>query len=430
MVEESKNSYITEDEFKKFISCIPELDMYKNKSPRVILSISEIEIVFKLMYYCALKIQEVVDLEKEDFDLENKFLHLRNVNTNVKTTTIPFAIISELSDFLKTKQPHVKLFTAGRSTISINAKKIGEIAELKIFKSRSKQSIEGIHTLVFRDSYQQFMLENGAGSDLSNLKLRKTSPINYNNKTLDDLKHWESQLEYSFTYGVVILGDVLGTKGIWREKIPGEVIGQWSWLVEKTNDFLNSIFPTTKFSIRAFSDTLLITSTNFNMDTLIVEIGRFLNAFLKICIVYDFPIRGVFSLGNFVDSEQMIIGPAVDEAADVYEQSNWIGFSATPSAFSLIEKLSNTKKYGKQIHQYFIRYDIPLHGGTDKQNWAIKIDPNGKLTGDYEKNSKFKGMTIRDIADYKLQHPTGSESGIKWKNFLLFLNEMTPDSNS
>ena len=212
--------------------------------------------------------------------------------------------------------------------------------------------------------------------------------------------------------------------------MPSKVISDWNWLVKITDQFLKGAFPNTKVTTRAFSDTILITSTSFNLDTLIIEMGIFLNAFLKICIVYDFPIRGVFSLGEYVNSEQMIIGPAVDEAADVYEQSNWIGFSATPSAFSIIEKLSQSKKYGQKIRQHFIKYDVSMHGGIDKQNWAIKIDPDGKIIGDYEKNSKFIGMTIRDITDYKLQHPIGSESGIKWKNFLLFLNHISKNNKS
>lgn len=425
-----KGRYLSESDFQKFIDFIPELDMYKKKTSRIILTLEDTVILYKLMYYCALKVKEVLNLKKEDFNLDQKLLNLKNVNTPIKQTTIPPFLVSELKDFLENKGESKKLFEITHTAISQKTKKIGEMAKLKIFKTTEKQEVKGVHTLVFRQSYEQFMLQNNSGSDLSNLKLRFATATNYNDKKIEDLLDWESKFEFTLTYGVVILGDILGTKGMWREKISRDVIANWSWLVEKTTESLERRFNKPNVKVRAFSDTVLITCTGGDTKDTVAKVGAFLKEFISICIVYDFPIRGVFSLGQFVDSEQMIIGPAIDEAASFYEQSNWIGFSATPSTFSIIEKLEKSSRYKTSVKKYFIKYDVPMKNtAPDKQNWAIQIDPDYLITSSSAKNftkkSDFLDMSIRDIVDYKLEHPSGAESGIKWKNLLLFLDHVS-----
>ena len=48
-------------------------------------------------------------------------------------------------------------------------------------------------------------------------------------------------------------------------------------------------------------------------------------------------------MGNFYHSSRMLIGPAVDEAAKLYDISNWIGISV--SAFTaLTQKYLDTRR--------------------------------------------------------------------------------------
>ena len=51
-------------------------------------------------------------------------------------------------------------------------------------------------------------------------------------------------------------------------------------------------------------------------------------------------LRGVISIGKFYQSQNLIIGPAVDEAAEWYTNIEWIGVSAAPTAHFILEKLA------------------------------------------------------------------------------------------
>ena len=54
---------------------------------------------------------------------------------------------------------------------------------------------------------------------------------------------------------------------------------------------------------------------------------------------YDFFFRGVIAMGNFYRSSRMLIGPAVDEAAKLYDISNWIGISVSTLTALILEKI-------------------------------------------------------------------------------------------
>jgi len=424
-----KTYFISLEDFNKFLKAIPQISAYTKKTKRPPLTASSFQLLFKITYYCALRINETLKLRKADFDLENKILKfdISGGRKNVpQETTIPPNLIKELENYLKNLKPENKLFNTTRQTVWKYSKNAATLAQLQLLEKIGNVKF----AVLFRHSRKAQMIKDGADEDLADLKLRTKSPRGYRKYNIEDLKKWETKLEFLPSYGVVVIGDVLGTKGIWREKDPSEVIGNWTWLVKKSQEYFSKIVKNDNVTVKAFSDTIVIIGKGNDIENLIIGIGSFLKQLTFICVVYDFPIRGVFSIGDIVDSEQMMIGAAVDEAAMFYEQSDWIGFSATPSSFSILENLSKDPKYSSLIKKSFIKYDVPMKNGVEKNNWAINLNLQAKITGDLEKTSKFFNMTIEEIIHHKLQHSSAPEGSKKWKNTLLFIDHIKNTSKS
>lgn len=419
------SKFLTEENFQQFIDAIPEVKKIVTKSGITTnpytktLKQEDFAMMFRVMYGCGLKISEATNLKTSDFDLDEKEITIRTKKGIQKTTILP-SDIPRLKKYL----PHEdkKIFKISRMTAWAYAKAIGKAAHLNFVVEKKTKRVEGVDNNLFRESRKRVMEQLGASKELIDLKLRSFSNNDYAGNKLIDLKNWESKFEFLPTYGVVIFGDVLGTKGVWKDKNVSEVINKWNRLVTRASNFLKrSERFKGEFSVKAFSDTIVILGNGPNVDNLLMDTGLFIKTFLHVCLMYNFPIRGCFSIGKFVDSENMMIGPAIDEAASFYEKTNWIGFSATPSSYSVLERLASNDEYKEKLGNLFTRYDVPTKTGVDKQNWVLKINPTIKFPEEIEEELESRGMTIEEICHYQLEHPVDPEGSIKWRNTLKFL---------
>lgn len=191
--------------------------------------------------------------------------------------------------------------------------------------------------------------------------------------------------------------DALGTKGKWKneeeantylytwERIYDRVEVQWKDNSSKfdyyadhgAGDKLDS-YPLFEFSV--FSDTLLLafyTLYNHNyLPSLVTTMAGYLSDVFLYALRKEIYFRGVVSSGPFYllkDSQKsLLIGPAVDEAAEIYNQSDWIGISTAPSTEVIIENFLTKQKgvdqlgIANSIQEYFIEYPVPT-----KQNFRI-----------------------------------------------------------
>jgi len=180
-------------EFNKFLNAIPRLPIYQgsNKS-RAPLTPPQFQLLFKMMYYCALGITEVMKLTKKDIDLKNRFITLPKTRSRkINQTTIPPILITELSSYLNTIKDDNLFPNQYRQTAWNYGKKAGRLAGLDVVRAGTLGSIDGVYTYLFRHSYGFQMLRDGAPKHLVDLKMRARSPHNYGGHTLDDLKDWE-----------------------------------------------------------------------------------------------------------------------------------------------------------------------------------------------------------------------------------------------
>lgn len=215
--------------------------------------------------------------------------------------------------------------------------------------------------------------------------------------------------------GVVILLDSLGTKGIWKSRNPKEVLTSWQGIVDSTNmDVRACKTSDVDLKFNAFSDTLIITMTGNDKQKLLEEAGTTLNSIISVGIPHGINFRGCISMGKIYRSEIMILGDAIDEAAEYYEKSNWVGAFATPSVIDYLNSISSGN-----IWKSFTKYDVPFHDdkskGTEKpySTWAVIL--TDRIAGILKNNH------LSTIIPSRISASSGSIAK-KWQNTLDFLH--------
>lgn len=151
--------------------------------------------------------------------------------------------------------------------------------------------------------------------------------------------------------GAVTFLDVLGWKGIWQKR--KDAINTLLTLIKEIESVSNDITInkgearglTTR--VLSISDTIAIFTAGDPRITIPIHIEICSKA-IPASIEKRIPLRGAISYGNFSIEKNIMVGPAVDEAASWHESTDWIGVVLTPSAkFSLdnIEKVKYLKEY-------------------------------------------------------------------------------------
>lgn len=221
-----------------------------------------------------------------------------------------------------------------------------------------------------------------------------------------------AKLIHEERYGVIVLLDALGVKGIWKNQDPQKILDSWNGVIDNVNlDVKEAKKLGMTLEFDAFSDTLIISITGGEIDAMIKRMAFSLYTLIPFAITQGINFRGCMSLGKFYKSENMIIGPAIDEAAMYYEKSDWIGVFATPSVYSRIKK-----NYSNFI-DHLIEYNIPTKNKVIK-SYAVTLFNDFKYSNQ-EHVKKWKSMI--NYCHNKLENtddPVGSE---KWKNTLEFL---------
>lgn len=187
-------THLTPEDFTNFLSYIPKLKTFSSSHKKTKLNPTQLQLLFKITYYCALRVSEVIKIVKADFDLEKRTLKVQSKISPLIETTIPPIIIGEISSYLQNLNSNQKLFSVSRQAIWGWAKEAGTLAGLQIFKTAKLKSVEGVDTLLFRHSYHLQMLQGGAHPRVVDLKLRAESDVgHYGNFTLEDVKEWEKE---------------------------------------------------------------------------------------------------------------------------------------------------------------------------------------------------------------------------------------------
>jgi hypothetical protein len=175
-----------------------------------------------------------------------------------------------------------------------------------------------------------------------------------------------------------------------------------------------------RIEISTFSDTIIIAlypDVDLKVfDSLLLHImGHILIFLFRSALLKKIYLRGTISVGTFYllrkdTNKLMLIGPAVNEAAESYESTNWVGISTSPSASLTLEQdtrifddyssfkstIDNLEKenrerinqlrpeqrkvldlmytYAELLEEWkkiYIQYDIPNKNGIENDGWAL-----------------------------------------------------------
>jgi hypothetical protein len=225
--------------------------------------------------------------------------------------------------------------------------------------------------------------------------------------------------------GAVIFLDALGTKGIWTRADPKEVFSSWRSVLAHFDRAIARFSGTHEIhdlSVRAFSDTVIVTAVGADPYQLLVPIAEVLSTPFFIALMEKVYLRGVISLGDFYESDQLVIGPAVDEAADWYERPDWIGVSAAPTMAFCLESFVGQ---GGDLRGAYTRYAIPMNDGTREPGWALswhdRLYQTEKAVLDAAPDfPQLRGLVLNNFAS----RPIGRSAYSKYKHTLEFLDSV------
>jgi len=224
--------------------------------------------------------------------------------------------------------------------------------------------------------------------------------------------------------GAIAFLDALGTKGIWSKAKPSSVIRSWDKVLHV---FERSIEEARNeagekcegFRIAAFSDTVIAILKGQDPVALIPLMGKAVLAPFLSGLFEGLYFRGVISAGQFYESDTLLIGPAIDDAAEWYTQPDWIGVSTTLSATYGLEGLRNAGKNGSE---WFVKYDIPTKSGTMGQ-WALAW-PRQAVEGALDDHERISEVRAR-IYDTFSDRPIDPYARSKCDNTLSFFDYIT-----
>jgi len=182
---------------------------------------------------------------------------------------------------------------------------------------------------------------------------------------------------------LICILDILGTKGIWTEhniKEYFEIIDEIESKLSESKVYFESIAKNhaLKFDFVTFSDSLIVTLINENRYDYFFDeaIGPFSQLILGIFQGYmanKFLLRGAISYGNIEKRGSHFIGPAVDDAAEYYEQQDMIGVCLTPKASIAMEYSIEWNRQYKNINidRFLIKYRTPLKSKVEMDLYQI-----------------------------------------------------------
>lgn len=233
---------------------------------------------------------------------------------------------------------------------------------------------------------------------------------------------------------VIVILDALGTKGKWTKTAEVKnYVEAWEDLTERWRKELGddpnekSDFHT---KLNAFSDTIIMKNTGKDIDLVLTSAAHNASLIILEGISKKIFLRGCISVGQIFSSDKMIIGKAIDEAAEYYMMPNWVGLTMSPSAYNAIQRLRRENKLEKDRYDknLFIDYDIPLKIGIEKGiavNYLSRLDVGwGKKF--YEEAFGFTTKEeVKEIFQKELESLTDLNASLKIRNTIEFIQHVS-----
>ncbi len=149
---QSAINYINPSDFALIIQSIPDLKLRRFK-------VESVQMLFKITYYCALRIHEAIRLKKSDFDLEIEEVYLGKTKTKKgDRASIPESFIQELGIYLRSVQTEELFPKMNRQIVHVWTKRLGVMLNIKAWTTPQEESGEKTKTHIFRKTYGKDLL--------------------------------------------------------------------------------------------------------------------------------------------------------------------------------------------------------------------------------------------------------------------------------
>jgi len=204
-------NYLSPEDFKKMVDAIPLVTEY-NKSKLHTFQSKRVPPAFLIqmalwVQYChGLRISEVLQLKKEDFNFERNILTLEKTKTGFKKkaglkvrkkqfTSIPPDLPESCKLSILRHDSDKLLFPFTRQLMWSYVKKAAKMADLELGEQQDERFIEGAWTHLIRKSRAKMMIEKGASEVLVKVKLRHTFSVTerYTKPDINGLIKWEAE---------------------------------------------------------------------------------------------------------------------------------------------------------------------------------------------------------------------------------------------
>ena len=165
----AKSNYIDQEQFRLIIKHLDSLNLRK-------WTILDVEYLFKISYWCGLRMKEAVQLKKEDFDLINHEVYL-GITKGKKNqyAAIPVPFIPELNQYLLSKPNGQLLPKCNPQIVRVWTRKLGKLLDIPAWTTPQQETGEKTRTHIFRKSIAKDMLYGTHG---------KPAPLNVVQKQL------------------------------------------------------------------------------------------------------------------------------------------------------------------------------------------------------------------------------------------------------
>lgn len=199
-------------------------------------------------------------------------------------------------------------------------------------------------------------------------------------------------METALVSGAVTFLDVLGWKGIWEKR--DNAADRLRELVHELGEMVQTYRGTDiRTTVLSISDTIAMFTEAPPEQALAIH-GELCSNAVCSSIQKQIPVRGATTYGRYMVLENIMVGPAVDEAASWHEMADWIGVIMTPSAVLAAN--------GKVVPGWFASgsFSPPMKGGERCITTCLDWGSHWMEGGAYKERETALLAIFRDMGPF------------------------------
>lgn len=229
--------------------------------------------------------------------------------------------------------------------------------------------------------------------------------------------------------GTVCVLDALATKGVWSIDEPTIYLEKMERIhnkLEEMQTYLKSLSSIMIMEYLTFSDTIIITlhPEGYPNEAIIPYFVRIIDGLYSHCLAESLFMRGAISYGKFIKKSNIIIGPAIDDAAYWHDKAQLIGCVLTPNATLMYDSginyvNRNPHEEGYDYSQHAIKYLTPFKDNKSYDlynvNWPLSFYKTLSPLGEPDPLTRLKST----LGEY----PIPADAYSKHLNTIAFFND-------